>query len=678
MLRSITYCTGIGACLCGFWLATSSAAAQTPSYDRAAPPGPASYPATTPPAPRYGPGGRPIQPTPSATGHSADHNTQQRSFQDPYARTFAEPSARQTLPGLPPQAGHLSQHPQPASAQPAGYAHPASHPQQQGDPQAAGRVHAASYAGAAPPIGHVPQHQPHSHALPAGYHPQQIAQAPSGHMPTAAIPQAGQTHAAGTAPHTMASAGTQSQMAYYAGQPVAAGPPPSSYGQVPAGHFQPSPAQTAHPQMVPAGHYPVVPAGYVSAPLPPGGEGGVAPAQYTVPGVAAVPGAVPAAAPTGIAGCFAGLCQVGTQLKSCWCKSAIGQMVGTIISPLSGLTGGIIPNCCATPTPGDLAKPGAEGAASAIQANAAAAKARRAAVKYLGTVDCHWFPEAEAGLIGALRADPIECVRWEAAHQLRNGCCCTKKVIEALRICVQGSCEDGNPSENSPRVRAEAFLALQECLSCGSDGSPSMRPEMPQRPESPDAVAAAASNPYFHAIGYYREGIELRTREQVVADAQALLARVHHVRRSNQPSRGNRSLMELWAYAGRPQPADPNEPIDPDQPLRPISQPGHQLPPTSQRDAQPRAIYTAAVPPAPGANSHSVQVQRLPSAAPSPPGPTAAPSPPIMSPPAVSPQAVSPPPIANHLPGESAFGPAPRRASADAGPGEVHRLPLMR
>jgi hypothetical protein len=89
---------------------------------------------------------------------------------------------------------------------------------------------------------------------------------------------------------------------------------------------------------------------------------------------------------------------------------------------------------------------------------------RRLDVRYLGTVDCRYWPEAEEALINALRADRNECVRLEAAWSLNRGCCCTRKTIEALAITVSGSERDGNPPEVSPRVRAAAHEALTNCL----------------------------------------------------------------------------------------------------------------------------------------------------------------------------------------------------------------------
>ena len=121
-----------------------------------------------------------------------------------------------------------------------------------------------------------------------------------------------------------------------------------------------------------------------------------------------------------------------------------------------------------------MAKPAdsPEGAAARAKADEADAKARRAAVRFLGTVDCHYWPEAQEALINALRGDRNECVRLEAAFALNRGCCCTKMIIKALVMCVSGSDEDGFPSERSPRVRAVAQAALAHCLECYTEVIP--------------------------------------------------------------------------------------------------------------------------------------------------------------------------------------------------------------
>jgi hypothetical protein len=140
--------------------------------------------------------------------------------------------------------------------------------------------------------------------------------------------------------------------------------------------------------------------------------------------------------------------------------------------PVAGLTGGFIPSICPpAPTAAQLAAmeaeggpEGAEAVEGKIKKSEADAKARVEAVEYLGTAECERWPEARKALINALRADPNECVRYAAARALNSGCCCSKPVIEALKICVAGEESDGNPPEGSARVKAAAFSALQNCL----------------------------------------------------------------------------------------------------------------------------------------------------------------------------------------------------------------------
>src|SRR5262249_25016443 len=155
-----------------------------------------------------------------------------------------------------------------------------------------------------------------------------------------------------------------------------------------------------------------------------------------VPGVPAAGGVAPVADPAAAAApaknLFSFLLPSAEQKAACkirFCRSPLGRMVMNITKPMSLATGGLIEDCCPSAlNADDLKKPAdsAEGAAAAIKKDEAEAAARRAAVRYLGTVDCRRWPEAEDGLINALRADRNECVRMEAAFQLGRGCCCTK------------------------------------------------------------------------------------------------------------------------------------------------------------------------------------------------------------------------------------------------------------
>jgi hypothetical protein len=150
------------------------------------------------------------------------------------------------------------------------------------------------------------------------------------------------------------------------------------------------------------------------------------------------------------------------------CKCEIVKLLRAGLAPASAATGGLIPvgNCCPAITKEALALPAdsSQGAAARIKKDVEEAGARREAVRYLGTVDCRYWPEAEEALINALRADRIECVRYEAALQLQRGCCCTKKIAKALTITIEGTDKDGFPAERSCRVQDAAALALSMCV----------------------------------------------------------------------------------------------------------------------------------------------------------------------------------------------------------------------
>lgn len=269
--------------------------------------------------------------------------------------------------------------------------------------------------------------------------------------------------------------------------------------------------------------------------------GFVSEASAQVPGV---PGAPPAAAPAAAAaGQAAGAAQPHkikkffADCKEKFCASPLGSLVNNSMQPIGALTGGILGNCCPPgPKAADLAKAptSAQGAAARIQKDEAEAKARRAAVKYLGTVDCHYWPEAEAGLINALRADRNECVRFEAALALGRGCCCTKNVIEALSITVSGSDRDGNPSENSDRVKAAAQYALDHCLARACpvvEGAPVIEGKQLEKPpveklEQPPKKEGGAEKEEALLPPYYQR-LQARSMQSVVEQARRTLEQSH-------------------------------------------------------------------------------------------------------------------------------------------------------
>jgi hypothetical protein len=172
------------------------------------------------------------------------------------------------------------------------------------------------------------------------------------------------------------------------------------------------------------------------------------------------------------------------QIKSCFCNSKIGQFMNNMLLPASMATGGLLGPICPgpnVPSADDLNKPAtsAQGAAAKIKAEEAQSKAKIAALEYLATVDCRYYPEAEAAMINGLRAEKNECVRLAAAKGLASGCCCSAKVMKALTICVNCSNKDGFPAEASELVRCYAYVALERCLRKCIDTEQEMPPEPP-------------------------------------------------------------------------------------------------------------------------------------------------------------------------------------------------------
>ena len=218
------------------------------------------------------------------------------------------------------------------------------------------------------------------------------------------------------------------------------------------------------------------------------------PGAATVPGASAIPGA--AGSPGNI---WSKILLTPEQKAACkkhWCESGLVQFLGVMIKPMTMATGGLIKPCCPGPDqakPEDLAKPSdsADGAAARIKEDEAHAKERRANVRYLGTVDCARYPEAEKALINALRTDRNECVRWEAAIVLGHGCCCTRKTIEALKLTASGSDKDNNPKETSDRVRAAAEASLYACQTT-TDLTPEPPEKAPGAEEKKEEPAEAA------------------------------------------------------------------------------------------------------------------------------------------------------------------------------------------
>jgi hypothetical protein len=286
------------------------------------------------------------------------------------------------------------------------------------------------------------------------------------------------------------------------------------------------------------------------------------------------------------------------QCKAKFCSSTLGQLLSNTLKPIGALSGGLVGSCCPgpdTPNPADLAQPADSelGAAAKIKQQEAQAKARRAAVRYLGTVDCHRYPEAEAALTKSLRGDQNECVRLEAAWALGRGCCCTKAVIDALNLTVTSSTKDGNPAERSERVKAAAFVALQHCLSCYAEQTPAPAgsTQPPERPERPEPPAPASITLTGYAGRLAREPMA-----RVLEEARRTVARLAGA----PPRLGEQSVCGLMARAleARPAPEPPRDQAPPaptgpvltpaaappePTPAEGVTDPNSPVPPTGQR-----------------------------------------------------------------------------------------------
>lgn len=294
-----------------------------------------------------------------------------------------------------------------------------------------------------------------------------------------------------------------------------------------------------------------------------------------------VPPAATAAAPP--AAGLVGLCQMLEQkIQACKakiCACPLGQLLTNGQSVGNLFLGGLCcPPCCPLVNPNDLkqASDTPAGACARFKQDQLTMPARRDAVRCLAYADCHWWPEAQAALLTALRTDKNECVRLEAAKVLYTGCCCTARVIETLAIVVSGSSRDGNPSENSPRVKAAAMAALQHCIDCYSEQLP--EPERPERAPVPKAVADGRIQPVAEADPLAK----------AVANARRILADSR--RRQPQPlpgaiAPGQQSLFHIAAvtFGSQPAPARPPSREPGVLGIAPTADPQSGMPPSGSR-----------------------------------------------------------------------------------------------
>jgi hypothetical protein len=366
-----------------------------------------------------------------------------------------------------------------------------------------------------------------------------------------------------------------------------------------------------------------------------------------------------------------------TQRQACKeyiCKTQCGQLMNNGLAPLGAVTGGLLGPCCPPFNTDDLNKPAdsAEGAAARVKQDEADAKARRLAVRYLSTVDCHYWPEVQDALINSLRTDRNECVRWEAAMAMGTGCCCSKAIIKALAIAVSGSDEDGFPSETSERVKAAASRSLAHCLACASVVLPISIEELPPgpvgpvpRPETaPPAEKISARPTNLPPMEFYQQVRNKSSMEDVVVQARRVQAEAEKpapvIKRELPPEAArlrDRSLFNTIRVAlggSSPPPAKSAAVGEP----KPSGEPPSAPPPTAQAAGEPPAAPPTAA------------TSRVQGAAPAAAPPAAAPpavqgtAAPALQPPAVREAAPAPATTVTPVSSVAPTGPKPATVPA--------------
>jgi hypothetical protein len=288
--------------------------------------------------------------------------------------------------------------------------------------------------------------------------------------------------------------------------------------------------------------------------------GSKAVAQPLPPAPAGVPTTVPTTTGFNIFDVF-DCSKLKKECKDCICGTPIGQMLNNMTGMAGTFTGGLIPPFCPPlKSAEDIQKLKDSGntaaaAAEEIKKLEADAKARAAAMRFLGTVDCERFKAAKIDVPGELikgLSDTNECVRLAAVQALGNGCCCNEDTIEALAAVASGSgLLKYNPKtkkreyiineetgridvvmsfqilpEKCPRVREAARLALERCLCCYVRKEPyTAKPEKQPQEGTPRSGGEGMTKPAsLEQVGYQeqREGIGM-PKEKVLQKAEQAL-----------------------------------------------------------------------------------------------------------------------------------------------------------
>jgi hypothetical protein len=171
---------------------------------------------------------------------------------------------------------------------------------------------------------------------------------------------------------------------------------------------------------------------------------------------------------------------------------------------------------------------------SLIREDAVAARQRQTNMRFLARVDPRYWPDAQDVLILALRRDPSESVRIEAAAALGRGYYCTKASLRALTISLNASEEDGYPAEASARVRETARKSLRQYVDHFSQYLAPNVPlhDLPEHTKQPQFMRTnyrsqrpneSFSVPYDYLASVYYEHIQTLTWDTVLSDANKVL-----------------------------------------------------------------------------------------------------------------------------------------------------------
>ncbi len=230
----------------------------------------------------------------------------------------------------------------------------------------------------------------------------------------------------------------------------------------------------------------------------------------------------------------------------------LAQFVNTVTAPWRLVSGYLSGDCGrAVPTLDDLARmaPGtvtpAETTAAKIVAEETGAKWRRAAVRYLGTVDHHYYPEAEAALVAALRADRNELVRLEAAQALATA------GFSAVR-----TVEDAASGRDRQRTGRQPCRDVRTGQSRRHGGIATLRKSRRRRAPRPDTSDASPPCPRgrngWHSIGKLCRSGAGDSSASPRHSWRANFRRKLRAPASTSPRSvaGGRNLFQQWIHAG--------------------------------------------------------------------------------------------------------------------------------